>query len=168
MRSEWSRRIACNFRDGTEDELIRQRAGKLTPADYALLDAIYFAAAGLAEGYALLGKHGWIDEDKRAFHPVVETLIKLQREMKDDLARLGLDAMPKIVSPYEDFLAEQEAEDDRRLAERLVCPPAAAAAPPADDPRASQEMTRPAGDDASNASVGNRPDTPAGEGESSP
>jgi hypothetical protein len=77
---------------------MQRRAGKLSAIDFALLDSIYFAVSGLAEGYALLGKHGWIDEDKRAFHPVVETIVKLQRELKDDLARLGLHEPPKPLS----------------------------------------------------------------------
>jgi hypothetical protein len=97
-KSNWSRRVACNFRDGTEDELVKRRNGKLSAIDFALLDSVYFACAGLAEGYALLGKFGWIDEEKRAFHPVVETIIKLQRELKDDLAMLGLDQPPKVLS----------------------------------------------------------------------
>jgi hypothetical protein len=96
--SHRSGRIAAKFRDGTEAELVQRRAGKLSAVDYAILDAVYFAACGLAEGYALLGKHGWIDEEKRSFHPVVETIIKLQRELKDDLARLGLDSPPKPLS----------------------------------------------------------------------
>src|SRR5713101_2150937 len=86
--SSWSGRIAAKFRDGVESELIDRRGvGKLTAADYAVLDSIYFAAAGLAEGYALLGSAGWIDTEKHAFHPAVETILKLQREMKDDLER---------------------------------------------------------------------------------
>jgi hypothetical protein len=96
--SPWSARIGVQFRDGTEAELIQRRAGKLSAVDYAILDAVYFAVSGLAEGYALLGKHGWVDQEKRAFHPVVETIVKLQRELKDDLARLGLGTPPKPLS----------------------------------------------------------------------
>jgi hypothetical protein len=89
--SSWSARLGTQYRDGVYAELDERREGKLTAADYACLDSIYFAACGLAEAYALLGEVGWIDKPKRAFFPIVETVLKLQAVLKGDLERLGLD-----------------------------------------------------------------------------
>ena len=73
----------------------------LAPIDFACLDSIYFAVCGLAQGYGYLGVRGWIDEKQGGFRPAVESCLKLQRMVRENLAKLGLDKPPKELDPWE-------------------------------------------------------------------
>lgn len=96
----WAARLARQFREHVVSEVCQRRdGGELTSFDWAIVNSIFDAASGLALAYSFLGRRGWIDENEGAFHPVVETVFKLQKVMIDGFGRLGLDkrAEPKDV-----------------------------------------------------------------------
>jgi hypothetical protein len=117
LMAEWRAELEQDGLAGTElqdaldkrlERAVKQkRESRLTAEDWLALDGIYFAGCGVALGYTLLAQVGWVDQDalkqgRLAYHPVVETILRLHRVLKEDYARLPLQS--KAVDPIESAL----------------------------------------------------------------
>jgi hypothetical protein len=118
----WAGRVAKAVRDSVMAELVKRRPDGITAHDFACLDSLYFAAAGLALGYGFLGVKGWIDEGKAAFYPITETCLKLQASIADTFKRLGLDEIPRAKTLWEQAQEKWAQEAAENAARRAAAP----------------------------------------------
>lgn len=96
--------LARGYRDDLMAEVQGRRPkGKLSVADWAYVDAAYWATCGLMLAYGHLTEHGWINDGEHAFFPLVESVSKLHKCLGDALAKLGVDVPQKPKTIMDDY-----------------------------------------------------------------